>query len=488
MTAQNLLIIVADEHNPFISGFAGDSYVSTPNLDKLAAGGTQFSTAYCNSPICVPARASLATGLYVHQNEYWDNAIGYDGEKKSWTHVLQDNGIRVESIGKLHYKGGGINSGFDQEHLPMHIKGAGMLWGLLRDPLNEFKNQAAGMLRPIGQGHSPYNQYDEDITAKTCQWLQEVSHSETKSDKLWVLFVGLVAPHFPLTVPEEFIQPYLEMNLPEPRLRPENGYARHPWLEDMARSQPVDESLSDEERKLAVASYYGLVSFMDHKVGQILDQLEATGLSQNTRVLYTSDHGDNTGARGLWGKCTMNDESAGIPMILSGSDIPAGKTVNTPVSLVDLYPTVLDATDVEFSEPDCLDRSYTRSLLQLAQQDDDGERIILSEYHAVGSRSAAYLLRNRNYKYIHYLDYPPELFYMKSDPLEKNNLAQAPEYTELVKNFEAKLREILNPEEIDAKAKTAQAILIEKHGGWEACLSGGPQGATPVPKLEPHEQ
>lgn len=480
MNPKNLLLIVSDEHNPLISGFAGDPYVSTPNLDKLAAQGTQFRSAYCNSPICVPARASLATGLYVHQNEHWDNAIGYDGDKKSWTHVLQENGIQIESIGKLHYKSGGIDSGFDQEHLPMHVNGPGMLWGLLRDPLNCFEKQASRMLRPIGPGKSPYNQYDEDITAKACKWLEQAS--KNKSEQPWVLFVGLVAPHFPLTVPEEFVKPYLEMDLPQPRLRPEEGYVRHPWVEDMAKSQPVDESLSSEERKLAIACYYGLVSFMDHQVGQMLDQLEALGLSESTRVLYTSDHGDNTGVRGLWGKCTMNDESAGVPMVIQGTDIPAGKTVDTPVSLVDIYPTVLDAVGLNFSEPDGLSRSHTRSILEMAQQNtNDDERIILSEYHAVGSRYAAYMLRSKQYKYIHYLEYPAELFNMESDPLEEINLAQSSEYAKVVANFEAELRTILDPEAVDAQAKAAQAALIKYHGGWEACLSGGPQGATPAP-------
>jgi len=486
MKKTNLLIIMSDEHNPFISGFAGDPYVSTPNLDRLAKSGTVFSSAYCNSPICVPARASFATGLTPHQTECWDNAHGYFGQMKSWGHVLQDNNLRVESIGKLHYKNAEADTGFDKQNIPMHIKGPGMLWGLLRDPLVSFEKQAAGMLRPIGPGYSPYNQYDENIADQACQWLDTAAKQHTEEP--WTLYVGLVAPHFPLTVPEEFIQPYLEMDLPEPRLRPEAGYVRHPWVEDMAFSMPVDESLTPDERKMAVASYYGLVSFMDYQVGKILSRLESTGLSENTRIIYTSDHGDNVGVRGLWGKCTMNDDSAGIPMIISGPDIPQGQTKKTPVSLVDIYPTVLDVTGAQEQHFDGHDRSANRSLMRLARDNNDEDRTVLSEYHAVGSRHAAYMLRNKKYKYVHYIEYAPELFDMEQDPYEESDLAGLPEYSEIIQAFETQLREMLDPESVDAKARAAQEAMIAKHGGKEACLSGGPQGATPVPDIIPHEQ
>ena len=334
------------------------------------------------------------------------------------------------------------------------------------------------MLRPIGPGYSPYNQYDEKVTESACQWLQDAT--EREEDQPWVLFVGLVAPHFPLTAPEAFIKPYLDMDLPEPRLRPQNGYVRHPWLEDMARSQPVDDSLSDEERQLAVASYYGLISFMDHQVGKITNQLEASGLTKNTRVLYTSDHGDNQGVRGLWGKSTMNDESAGVPMILSGPGVPKRKEVTTPVSLVDIYPTVLAAVGVEDDICAGNQRAHTRSLLDVANADAE-DRFVVSEYHAVGSRSAAYMLRDKVYKFIYYIDYPAELFDMSKDPYEESDLGRLPEYAGIVQHYEMSLRKILNPEAVDATAKADQAVVIARHGGPDKCINMGAQGATPVP-------
>ena len=103
--AQNLLFIISDEHNPKMLGCYGHDTVRTPNLDRLAERGTRFAAAYTNSPICIPARAAFATGRYVHETRYWDNAHPYDGAVRSWGHRLRREGRRVEAIGKLHYRG-----------------------------------------------------------------------------------------------------------------------------------------------------------------------------------------------------------------------------------------------------------------------------------------------------------------------------------------------------------------------------------------------
>ena len=129
----NLIVIMSDEHDPRYLGAAGDPIVSTPHLDRLARGGLRFTDAVTPSPICVPARASFATGEYVHRIGYWDNAMGYDGEVTGWGHALQARGVPVESIGKLHYRSQDDPAGFDVEHIPMMVAdGVGMVWGSIR--------------------------------------------------------------------------------------------------------------------------------------------------------------------------------------------------------------------------------------------------------------------------------------------------------------------------------------------------------------------
>lgn len=161
MPARNLLFILSDEHQARTMSCAGHDIVKTPNLDRLAARGTRFTSAYTPCPICVPARASLATGRYVHDIGYWDNAMAYDGRVPGWGHRLQAAGVRVESIGKLHYRNDKDPTGFDRQIKPMHIKdGVGQVWGSVRNPLPEPRGNT-GMLGEIGAGHSVYNRYDE---------------------------------------------------------------------------------------------------------------------------------------------------------------------------------------------------------------------------------------------------------------------------------------------------------------------------------------
>src|SRR5260370_4170305 len=135
MKPANLLFILSDEHSRIVLGCYGHKMIRTPNLDRLAAQGVRFSDAYTNSPICVPARASLATGRYPHRIRFWDNGIAYDGTVPSWHHRLRDAGHEVVSIGKLHFRSGGDDNGFTEGIMPLHINDRiGYPCGWLRDP------------------------------------------------------------------------------------------------------------------------------------------------------------------------------------------------------------------------------------------------------------------------------------------------------------------------------------------------------------------
>ncbi|MBS0339373.1 MAG: sulfatase-like hydrolase/transferase, partial [Proteobacteria bacterium] len=160
MSRRNVIVIMSDEHDPRIMGCAGHPTAKTPNLDALAARGTRFTNAYTPSPICVPARAAFATGLRVHQTHHWDNAMPYVGDPRGWGHVLQREGIRVESIGKLHYRAEEDPAGFDKEHIPMHVVGGhGMVWASIRDPYVSSPSDKRMLGERIGAGESPYTAY-----------------------------------------------------------------------------------------------------------------------------------------------------------------------------------------------------------------------------------------------------------------------------------------------------------------------------------------
>lgn len=232
LDAQNLLILMSDEHNVEMMGCAGHPLAKTPALDRLAASGTRFANAYTPSPICVPARACLATGRYVHQTGYWDNSLAYDGRVPGWGHRLQAAGVRVESIGKLHYRRAEDPCGFDEEHIPMHIRdGVGMLAMSIRQQFPDFvtpPRRRATIAETAGAGDSEYIAYDRRIADIAVRWL----HDAAASTAPWVLFVSFATPHYPLTAPQEYFDLYPIAEMPDAMFGASSGYATHPWLAD----------------------------------------------------------------------------------------------------------------------------------------------------------------------------------------------------------------------------------------------------------------
>jgi choline-sulfatase len=188
------------------------------------------------------------------------------------------------------------------------------------------------------------------------------------------------------------------------------------------------------------------------------------------------------GARGLFGKFTMYEESVAVPMILSGLGIPAGRVVETPVSLVDCYPTVLEAAGVQPDEQECA--LPGESLLRLAVE-PDRDRSVLSEYHAVGSRAASFMLRNRRHKYVHYAGGKPQLFDLELDPREERDLAPEPDGARLCQKLEGELRDLLDPDAVDGRAKADQRARVEAFGGRDAVVKRGAFDNSPVPGEAP---
>ncbi|WP_206057208.1 sulfatase-like hydrolase/transferase [Nitratireductor sp. XY-223] len=479
MQAPNCLILMSDEHQARAMGCAGHPLVRTPHLDALAARGTRFADAYTPSSICVPARASFATGRYVHQTRMWDNATPYDGSIPGWGHALQDKGVPVESIGKLHYRSQEDPAGFDVEHIPMMVAGGvGMVWASIRKEDERISASGRMLGDYIGPGDSKYTDYDAAVTRRTVEWLED--RAEAADRHPWCLYVGLVAPHFPLVVPQAFYDLYPLDRLPDAKLHPRDGHPRHPWVEKQNGLNDSEAKFEDEEERLrAIAAYYGLCTWLDHNVGEILGALDATGQAENTVVVYTSDHGDNVGARGLWGKSNLYLESVAVPMIMAGPGVPAG-ICRTPVSLVDLSATIPALFGAEIDGAGGI-----RPLDAIARERDDPERIVFSEYHAAGAVSGAFMLKKGRWKYHYYVGFSPELFDLETDPEETRDLAADPAFRDIVAMMDAELRRICDPEATDARAFADQAALIERMGGREAALGLGAPGATPPPETTP---
>ncbi len=473
MAAKNLLIIMSDEHSFETAGCYGHPIVKTPNIDRLAARGTRFTNAYTPSPVCVPTRAAIHTGRHVHEIRTWDSATPYNGAPPSWGHELLAAGRRSVSIGKLHFRSREDDNGFEPEICPMHVvNGVGWISGLLRDELPPNAEPSREYAEMIGPGGSSYVDYDRDVCAAACDWLERDAGA---SGEPWTCFVSMVAPHYPLTPPKRFYDLYPPDQM-DARRDP-LAYERHPFLKQFREFWNFEDYFTPESRNVARASYYGLISYMDDNVGKILNALEASGIAGETIVIYTSDHGDMIGNHGFWAKCTMYEDSAGVPLILAGPEVGQGKLVDDPCTLLDIYPTVLDVAGLE-PALDTAPRAGV-SLLKAARGEAP-DRTILSEYHDGGCQSGFYMVRWDNWKYIHYINYPPQLFDLKEDPLELNDLGQSADHGPQRDEGRRRLELILDPEATNAQALREQAARVEEYGGRDALLSRGTFGYTPI--------
>lgn len=482
MKPSNLLFIISDQHQAAAMGCAGHPLVQTPNLDRLAAGGTRFSNAYTNCPICVPARASLATGQYVHQIGNWDNGFPYDGGVAGWGHRLKAAGHRVDSIGKLHFRSAKDDNGFTEEIEPLHVVGG------IGDPASGIRDGSVQRdwrpgINEAGPGDSTYQQYDIRNRDNAIRWLHEHQHDTQP----WALFLSFVTPHPPWFAPTDTYERYAHADIRLPPQWQDSSWPRHPTYDYMRRFFSCEQSFDETTIRRLHATYYGICSFLDEQIGQVMSALDELDLRGSTRVIYTSDHGEHLGARGIFGKFTMYEEACAIPFIMSGPDVPAGRVVDTPISLVDCHPTALEALGCPRDERD---RSLPGESLWRIAAAESRDRTVFSEYHAIGSPSAYYMLRDRRYKYIYHVAGPPQLFDLAADADEVDDLARQPDarVKRLLGEYEAKLREIVDPEAVDRQAKLDQQLKIESLGGREAVVKRGAFVNSPAPGEAPRFQ
>ena len=475
---QNLIIFLSDNHARTMLGAAGHPIIQTPNLDRIANGGVRFTNAYCVSPLCCPSRAAIATGRYPHETGYWDNSLAYDGKVPTWQQRVRDNGHHVASIGKLHYRSGDVDNGFSEEIIPLHIvDGKGALIALLRaTPEGMPPRQGHKKIyEKSGIGEADYQIYDREITRHAIEWLEKNGKAH---DKPWVLLVSYASPHPPFTVPERFWNMYPLDDVPMPVQWRKADQPQHPAVQYLSWMNSFDEDFDEDFIRRVVAGYCGLISVVDEHVGTVLEAADNLGLMDETRVIYTSDHGEAAGHHGIMGKANHYEHALGIPLLMSGPDVPAGKVINQISSQVDLFPTIAEAVGAPLSDED---RSLPGCSLWPAVNGDDQKRTAFAEYHAMGARNAGFAYRKGHHKLIYHVGMPRQLFDLKADPFEEHDLLVADPGLALADELEAELRTIVDPEDIDQRAKTDQLAHADKFGGIAEVAKAGVFSASPIP-------
>lgn len=421
-TQPNILLVIADQMTPFMLEVCGHAGAKTKNMKALAERGVQFTNAYTPSPICVPARSCLMTGQFMSRTGCYDNGDPYPSYIPTFAHYLTNAGYETVLTGKMHFIGADQLHGF-QRRLNTDVYPSGFIWSypLLADDDPEasaFDFAPQYQSQNIGAGWSTELQYDEETHLRALEYLRHAP------DRPFLLTVSYTNPHPPYSVPRRYWEMYRDADVALP-FYPDDMDARYSEFDRaFLRWYGLDrKSIRDPEHLVAMRrGFSALAHYVDDKLGELLEVLDETGLNANTLVIFTSDHGEMLGEKGLIQKRSLYEWSARIPMIVAGPGISPG-TIETPVSLIDVPATLLDIAAAEPVAP-----MDGRSLLPALSGRDIDLVPVVSEYHGEGIMRPCFLVRKGPWKLIYIHRSEPQLFNLDEDPGEWNNLAGLPQH------------------------------------------------------------
>jgi choline-sulfatase len=500
----NILLIVTDQLTAALTGAYGHPVVKTPHLDRLVSEGVRFDAAYSNCPVCAPARGALLSGRYVSNCKTYDNASPWPQDMVTIPHYLTLQGYDTVLSGKMHFIGADQLHGF-RKRFVHNIYPADFKWTMPRqDPLQMVEGEELAF-RPTGGQASQYVgeaihvgewrntlSYDEEAHFRALEYLhakgaegQRAAYvagrefeeldairggreaatppaAQAAGAQPFFLCVSYHHPHEPFWPPRRYWDLYdgLPIDVPARPENPEETYSiQDRWLNDYHGCGDYD--LTDPGSAARVRrAYYGLVTYVDDKVGELLASLEENGLADNTVILFCSDHGDMLCEKGMVQKRTFYEWSARIPLIVRFPDRrQAGRTIDAPVSLIDVLPTCLDIAGVEERLP------YDgQSLMGLIDGSEATERVAFSEIHSEGIHGPCFMIRKGRFKYIHVHARDEQLFDLEADPGEWNNLARDPALREVVEELRGRILRQFDPEAIDreVEASTRRRQLIRE--------------------------
>ena len=428
----NFLIIMADQMSAPALPFYGHPLVQTPHLSALAATGVVFDNAYCNSPLCAPSRAALMTGQLPSHTGVYDNAAELPASIPTFAHYLRVAGYQTCLAGKMHLIGPDQLHGFE-ERLTTDIYPADFGWTPNWDEphvrLPWYHNMASVVQAGVCVTTNQLD-FDEAVTFHAVRKVYDLARS--RDPRPFCLTVSFTHPHDPYAIAQEYWDRYDHATINPPTVAPLPTEQLDPHSRRLRQMSAMDEQpLTEAQIRNARHAYYGAISYVDDKVGQLLHALQTTELDANTVIIFTSDHGDMLGERGLWYKMSFFEWAARIPLLFHAPERFAPQRVTQNVSLVDLLPTLVElATGTLVAPVD------GHSLVPLLHGNaTDWPDTVLSEYLAEGVVAPCLMRLQGNYKYIFNEFDPPQLYDLQIDPHEVNNLAGQDVYAALLREF-----------------------------------------------------
>ena len=471
----NVLVIAVDDMNDWVGCHGTTPSALTPNIDRLAARGVNFTNAHTAGVFCAPSRAAIFTGQFAsttgcYRTQYY---FVHRPEITPLQVAFANKGYRCFGAGKLfHHPVGAIDQrGWTEFFLRSQAQRESGWpldsWGEdvpLPDPFpnsiyNEGKEVTGGLF--LEWGAVPDDQEEELADTRRANYA--VSKLQENHADPFFLAVGFYAPHFPNYCPQKYfglydpdsieLPPYKEDDLddiPEP-MRKQKINRRNHHHARLVELDAVDD---------AIHGYLACMSYADALVGRVLDALDASPYANNTIVVLWSDHGYHHGEKGDWGKHTLWERTSNVPFIWAGPGIAEGGITDVTVSLIDMFPTFINLCQLGLPTQKLEGKNLSRTLVDPAKAND---RLVYLPYMEPG----AYAVMNRNWRYIHYANDTEELYNVRNDPNEWTNRAADPELAPVIARFQSVAPEAFAEPEV--KLNQHKHLIIEGESfRWEA--------------------
>jgi len=471
---QNILIIMADQLTALALGCYHNADVKSPHIDRLAAEGVVFDSAYSSSPLCTPARYAFMTGQNISACGGYDNAAYMPATMPTFAHYLRLMGYRSCLSGKMHFVGPDQLHGFE-ERVTTDIYPADFGWIPDWENANERIDLWYHNMSSVKQAGvaAITNQlaYDDEVGAQAMRVLYD--HARSEDERPLCLVASFIHPHDPYATRQKYWDLYEDVDIAPPAVpRPPNQDPHNARLEKVIALDAVD--IDEQDVINARRAYYGNVSYVDEWVGRLRATLDDCGMADNTTILFTADHGDMLGEFGLWYKMSFREWSNRIPLIVHQPRRFEPRRVAAPVAQVDVLPTLVDiAADAGVGQPPApIDPLHGRSLLPLCDGDASNDPdACVSEYLGEGTAAPMLMIRRGKYKYICCSTDPEQLFDLENDPLELNNLVEH----ELLEGFRCEAAKYWDSDALretviaDQKRRRAvhTALRIGRYQGWD---------------------
>jgi len=457
-TKPNILIIMVDQLNGKFFPDGPADFLHAPHLKALAARSARFANNYTSSPLCAPARASFMAGQLPSRTRVYDNAAEYISSIPTYAHHLRRAGYYTALSGKMHFVGPDQLHGFE-ERLTTDIYPADFGWTPdYRKPGERIDWWYHNLGSVTGAGVAEITnqmEYDDEVAFLANQKLFHLSRENDDAERRpWCLTVSFTHPHDPYVARRKFWDLYegCDQLMPEVGMLPDDQ--QDPHSKRIIHSCDYKNfEVTDAHIRRSRQAYFANISYLDEKVGELVDTLTRTRMLDNTFILFCSDHGDMLGERGLWFKMNFFEGSARVPLMVAGPGIAPGLHL-APTSNLDVTPTMAELVGI--SMDDIEPWTDGMSLVPLINGVERTEPVLM-EYAAEGSYAPLVCIREGKWKYIHCMLDPDLLYDLETDPLELSNLADDPDFAEVVALFRRKREERWDMGAFDAAVRESQA-------------------------------